>query len=575
MSQTSSSAKGLERLGVTEDEVKVCKILMAQAEPNTLAHLTPKEDERQIEYTLGYSENRIKRAKALLRLGVTEDQLEVANLKALGSLGSEDRNQTKVEDIHSIWRGPTDDADAAMLTKHSNLMSELRDRHKPKISQPSSSAKGLERLGVTEDDVKVSKILLAQLPPNTGAKALLRLGVTKDQLEVANLKALGALGSEDRNQTKVEDIHSFWGGPTDDVDAMLKKHSNLMSKLRDRVHDAREKVAEKALLRLGVTEDELKFPNSRALGALGSEDRNQTKVEDVHSFWGGPGPTDDEDAMLKKHSNVLSELLDRGRNARKKVAEKALLRLGLTKDEPEFPNLKALGALGSEDRNQTKVEDVHSFWGGPGSTDDEDAMLKKHSNVLSELLDRGRNAREKVAEKALLRLGLTKDEPEFPNLKALGALRGEDQNREKSNQFFFLTIEKPIQTKLVKDINLFSGGPIADEGAVPTADEDKGVTKDSNLLSELLDRSRDASDAREKSFLRHCVGENDRPDEHQVAKLKAIEAMSLRGPVGCAYQKPKKNQVLKFFIGRKLQDTKLKAIRVMPLMVRLGVRTKK
>jgi hypothetical protein len=84
----------LNRLGVSEDDIRTGKILAAEIPP-----LGPWETLTKEEKLLGYTKSRLKREKALKILGVTEDEIEVENRKRLGALGNKDRKRR----ISTAW----------------------------------------------------------------------------------------------------------------------------------------------------------------------------------------------------------------------------------------------------------------------------------------------------------------------------------------------------------------------------------------------------------------------------------------------------------------------------------------
>lgn len=72
--------KGLQKLGVSEDDVHLAERLMKQipACPS---------DPNKAERIFGYAKSRLERQKAMRLLGATEEEVEVENAKNLGSLG--------------------------------------------------------------------------------------------------------------------------------------------------------------------------------------------------------------------------------------------------------------------------------------------------------------------------------------------------------------------------------------------------------------------------------------------------------------------------------------------------------
>ncbi|KAL3803085.1 hypothetical protein ACHAWO_010651 [Cyclotella atomus] len=72
--------KGLQKLGVSEDDVRLAERLLRQIP-------TCPNDPNKTERILGYANSRLERQKALRLLGATEDEIEIENAKNLGSLG--------------------------------------------------------------------------------------------------------------------------------------------------------------------------------------------------------------------------------------------------------------------------------------------------------------------------------------------------------------------------------------------------------------------------------------------------------------------------------------------------------
>ena len=72
-------AKGLRRIGVTEEDVMVAENLISQSHPCYTSS--------KLEKVLGYSNGRIRRAKALRLLGVDEEDIDEENSKVLSALG--------------------------------------------------------------------------------------------------------------------------------------------------------------------------------------------------------------------------------------------------------------------------------------------------------------------------------------------------------------------------------------------------------------------------------------------------------------------------------------------------------
>jgi hypothetical protein len=73
-------SKGLEKLGVSENDVHLAERLIKQI-PSCPS------DPNKAERILGYATSRLEREKALRLLGATEEEVEIENAKNLGSLG--------------------------------------------------------------------------------------------------------------------------------------------------------------------------------------------------------------------------------------------------------------------------------------------------------------------------------------------------------------------------------------------------------------------------------------------------------------------------------------------------------
>mmetsp|Transcript_28109 Transcript_28109/g.43748 ORF Transcript_28109/g.43748 Transcript_28109/m.43748 type:complete len:171 (+) Transcript_28109:484-996(+) len=73
----------LRKMGICEEDVIHAEILMYEMPP-----VRPRNEAAKHEILLGYSEERLRRAKALRLLGITEEELDAANLKSLCMLGT-------------------------------------------------------------------------------------------------------------------------------------------------------------------------------------------------------------------------------------------------------------------------------------------------------------------------------------------------------------------------------------------------------------------------------------------------------------------------------------------------------
>ena len=86
--RTLNRSKGLKKLGVTENDVKIAERLLSQIPPSYSS------DCNKAEKILGYASSRLTRQKALRLLGASENEVELENSKNLGSLGSEGRRRS-------------------------------------------------------------------------------------------------------------------------------------------------------------------------------------------------------------------------------------------------------------------------------------------------------------------------------------------------------------------------------------------------------------------------------------------------------------------------------------------------
>lgn len=73
----------LRKMGICEDDVVRAEILMYEMPP-----ARPRNEAAKHEILLGYSEERLRRAKALRLLGITEEELDASNSKSLCRLGN-------------------------------------------------------------------------------------------------------------------------------------------------------------------------------------------------------------------------------------------------------------------------------------------------------------------------------------------------------------------------------------------------------------------------------------------------------------------------------------------------------
>jgi hypothetical protein len=97
---TASRARALKKLGLTEEDVHFSKKLFSEISSAACSNGTTSPTAcSKAERLLGYTETRLKRAKALKLLGATEDDIEVECQKNLGSLGHGGRRRSFVMEM--------------------------------------------------------------------------------------------------------------------------------------------------------------------------------------------------------------------------------------------------------------------------------------------------------------------------------------------------------------------------------------------------------------------------------------------------------------------------------------------
>ena len=97
---TASRARALKKLGLTEEDVHFSKKLFSEISSACSNGTTTSTTAcSKAERLLGYTETRLKRAKALKLLGATEDDIEVECQKNLGSLGHGGRRRSFVMEM--------------------------------------------------------------------------------------------------------------------------------------------------------------------------------------------------------------------------------------------------------------------------------------------------------------------------------------------------------------------------------------------------------------------------------------------------------------------------------------------
>jgi len=91
-------AKGLRKLGVSEEDVRTAERILAEIPPPPRIHL---QTSSKVEVILGYCKSRLKREKALKILGANEEEVDRENSKVLGSLGISGRRRSYMDNRHT------------------------------------------------------------------------------------------------------------------------------------------------------------------------------------------------------------------------------------------------------------------------------------------------------------------------------------------------------------------------------------------------------------------------------------------------------------------------------------------
>lgn len=87
--KNNNRSKGLEKLGVCENDVRIAERLL-----NQIQSCSSSESSSKAERILGYTSSRLCREKALKLLGASEYEVELENCKNLGSLGQSGRRRS-------------------------------------------------------------------------------------------------------------------------------------------------------------------------------------------------------------------------------------------------------------------------------------------------------------------------------------------------------------------------------------------------------------------------------------------------------------------------------------------------
>jgi len=87
-------AKGLRKLGVSEEDVLTAERILAEIPPPPRINV---HTSSKVEVLLGYCNSRLRREKALKILGANEEEVDRENSKVLGSLGISGRRRSYMD----------------------------------------------------------------------------------------------------------------------------------------------------------------------------------------------------------------------------------------------------------------------------------------------------------------------------------------------------------------------------------------------------------------------------------------------------------------------------------------------
>lgn len=113
-------SKGLEKLGVCENDVRIAERLL-----NQIQSCSSSESSSKAERILGYTSSRLCREKALKLLGASEYEVELENCKNLGSLGQSGRRRSF---------NPPSDLDSLHLYHRRRRSTEYCPRPRPRLT---------------------------------------------------------------------------------------------------------------------------------------------------------------------------------------------------------------------------------------------------------------------------------------------------------------------------------------------------------------------------------------------------------------------------------------------------------
>uniref|UniRef100_A0A6V2JTP0 Uncharacterized protein n=1 Tax=Ditylum brightwellii TaxID=49249 RepID=A0A6V2JTP0_9STRA len=226
----STRAKGLKKIGVTEEDVKSSEKLFAQIPP---APDTKDGDSTKPERILGYAEIRLRREKAIKILGTTEEEVEIENTKNLGSLGVGGRRRS-----FTVIQSPTIRLiDSSKGLRSKTMMANYRRRSFTVIQSPTirliDSSKGLR-----------SKTMMANYRRRTTNRRRASRGHSSNPFRRRSTGDISSIADADfRDQYSSETGHPF---PSIDEMVCLQKCARAnqieLKRLKAKVHKLEKEV---------------------------------------------------------------------------------------------------------------------------------------------------------------------------------------------------------------------------------------------------------------------------------------------------------------------------------------------
>jgi hypothetical protein len=153
-------AKGLRKLGVSEDDVITAERVLSEIPPPPQIHL---QSCSKVEILLGYSKSRLRREKALKVLGANEDEVDQENSKVLGSLGLSGRRRSYLSKDHhpfllSHQRKQGSHNSKRILPLQKRYRAELRKLRKDVTAQQKQIELLKDQLEALHEELQVSRL---------------------------------------------------------------------------------------------------------------------------------------------------------------------------------------------------------------------------------------------------------------------------------------------------------------------------------------------------------------------------------------------------------------------------------